>query len=191
MFRTLFVCTGNICRSPMGEFFWRDGLWDRLGDGSDDFVVASAGTFGLHDHPMEDFALQTMLTHHDIDGSTFRAKKLEAFMVDSADLVLTATRDHRAAAVTLSPKAVRRTFTIREFDRLSAVLDPATFPDADPVTRARALVAGAASQRGMVRPDKPSDDDVVDPYRGPMDGFVSCAVLIKETLQRPLDLIAG
>ncbi|MCU1602034.1 MAG: putative protein-tyrosine phosphatase [Frankiales bacterium] len=191
MFRVLFVCTGNICRSPMGELLLRDGLNDRLGDDSSDFVVASAGTFGLADHPLEELASRTLLEHHNIVGDTFRAKKLEAFMVDGADLVLTATREHRAAAVTLSPKAVRRTFTIREFDRLSAAVDPATLPETGPIERARALVAAAASQRGLVRADKPSDDDIIDPYRGPLDGFVDCAVLIKSTLQGPMDLIAG
>ena len=191
MFRVLFVCTGNICRSPMGELLLRDGLHERLGDASLDFVIASAGTFGLADHPLEEDAATVLMQHHGIDGSTFRAKKLEAFMVDSADLVLTATREHRAAAVTLSPKAVRRTFTVREFDRLSAAVDPATLPEGDPVERARALAEASASQRGLVRAERPSDDDIIDPYRGPHAGFVECAILIKDTLQGPIDLIAG
>ena len=49
MFRWLVVCTGNICRSPMAEHLVRDGLRTRLGEAAADFVVASAGTFGLAD----------------------------------------------------------------------------------------------------------------------------------------------
>ncbi|MCU1622098.1 MAG: Tyrosine phosphatase [Frankiales bacterium] len=191
MFRVLVVCTGNICRSPMAEHLLREGLRSRLGSEADTFVVVSAGTFGLTDNAMESFAADTLRDQHGIDGTAFRAKALADFMVTGADLVLTATRDHRAAAVTLQPQAARKTFTIREFDRLLSVVDPATLPTGDREARAHALVAAAASQRGLVRPDKPSDDDVTDPYRGPLAGYVSCAALLHGALQRPLDLLAG
>jgi protein-tyrosine phosphatase len=190
-FRLLVVCTGNICRSPMAEHLIRDGLRRRLGDGADRFVVASAGTFGLVDYPMEPFAVDTLRTHYTVDGTAFRAKALADVMVKGADLVLTATRDHRAAAVTLHPQAARKTFTIREFDRLVSGADPAALPADDPVGRAHALVAAAGAQRGLIRPDKPGDDDITDPYRGPLKGYEACAALLFEALQRPLDLIAG
>ena len=190
MFRILVVCTGNICRSPMAEHLLREGLRARLGAAADEFVVASAGTFGLAEHPMEQFAQDTLRDHHGIDGSAFRAKALADFMVSGADLILTATRDHRAAAVTLHPQAARKTFTIREFDRLLSVVDPETLPEGNPTERARAVVVAAAAQRGLVRPDKPGDDDITDPYRGPLHGYVSCATLLHTSLQRPLDLLA-
>jgi protein-tyrosine phosphatase len=191
MFRVLLVCTGNICRSPMAEHLMRDGLRQRLGPGAEDFVLASAGTFGLVDNPMDPFARDALRDQHGIDGTAFRAKALAAVMVSGADLVLTATRDHRAAVVTLHPAAARTTFTIREFDRLLSLVDPATLPTGDRVARAHAVVAAAASQRGLVPPRKPHDDDVIDPYRGPLSGYVSCATLLHGALQRPLDLLAG
>lgn len=64
-------------------------------------------------------------------------------------------------------------------------------PAGDPVERARAVVRAAATQRGLVRPDRPEDDDVADPYRGPESGFTACGALVHTTLQRPLDLLAG
>jgi protein-tyrosine phosphatase len=191
MFRVLVVCTGNICRSPMAEHLLRAGLRERLGDEAEQFAVASAGTFGLTDRPMEPFALDTLRDRHGIDGSAFRAQPLVDTLVSGADLVLCATREHRAAAVTLHPQAARRSFTIREFDRLLSVVDPATLPQGDRVARAQAVVTAAAAQRGLVRPPKPADDDIVDPYRGPLPGYVSCAALLHSTLQRPLDLLAG
>ena len=189
-FRVLFVCTGNICRSPMAEHLMRDGLRARLGPDADHFVVASAGTFGLVDHPMEPFASDTLRDHHAVDGSAFRAKALADFMVSGADLVLTATRDHRAAAVTLHPQAARRTFTIREFDRLLSTTTLADLP-ADLTERAPAVVAAAVAQRGLLRADKPGDDDITDPYRGPLKGFETCAALLQQALTHPLDLFAG
>jgi len=188
-FRVLHLCTGNICRSPMGELLMRAGLEERLGAGAADFVVESAGTWGHTGSPMEPFALST-LGGLGIDGGSFAARELVAEHVAAADLVLGATREHRAAAVVLQPRAAKRTFTLREFDRLLSVVDPVTLPS-EPVARAQALVAEAASQRGLIRPDTPRDDDITDPYQGPESGFRTCAALIQATLQRPLDLLAG
>jgi protein-tyrosine phosphatase len=189
-FRVLHVCTGNICRSPMAEHLMREGLRQRLGPAADAFVVESAGTWGQTGQPMEPYALST-LEAYDVDGSAFRARELVAAHVVGADLVLGATREHRAAAVVLHPKAAARAFTLREFDRLLGGIDASELPTGDPVERARAMVRAAAAQRGLVRPERPEDDDVTDPYRGPEAGFTACGVLVHAALQRPLDLLAA
>ena len=126
-----------------------------------------------------------------VDGADFRARELVAEHVVGADLVLGATREHRAAAVVLHPRAASRTFTLREFARLASAVDPASLGAQDPVERARELVRAAASQRGLVPPDRPSDDDLADPYQGPVRGFEVCGDLVRSSLQRPLDLIAA
>jgi protein-tyrosine phosphatase len=165
-FRVLHVCTGNICRSPMAERLTRAGLEQRLGPDARRFVVESAGTWGHSGSPMEPHAL-SVLAAAGVDGSDFRARELVAEHVVAADLVLGATREHRAAAVVLHPRAASRTFTLREFARL------------------------AAGQRGLVPPERPSDDDLADPYQGPERGFAVCGELVTGSLQRPLDLIAA
>jgi protein-tyrosine phosphatase len=189
-FRVLHVCTGNICRSPLAEHLMRDGLNTRLGDQAARFVVESAGTWGHTGSPMETHALST-LAAYDLDGSAFAARELVAEHVVAADLVLGATREHRAAAVVLHPRAAARTFTLREFARLAAAVDPGTLPAADPVERARALVVAAAAQRGLLPPVRPGDDDVDDPYQAPASAFASCGALVHSTLQGPLDLLGG
>src|SRR4051812_14277854 len=148
-FRVLHVCTGNICRSPMAELLMRDGLRKRLADDADRFVVESAGTWGHTGSSMEPYALTT-LSSYDVDGSAFTARELVAEHVVAADLVLGATREHRAAAVVLHPRAAARTFTLREFARLVGEVDPASLPADDPVERARALVVAAGPDRGPV-----------------------------------------
>ena len=174
-FRVLFVCTGNICRSPMGQAMLTSRLRAALGDHADGLVeVTSAGTYGLVGHPIEADAL-TALDELGIVPDAFAARELAKEILEGSDLVLTATREHRAAAVSMLPRGSRRTFTIREFARLVAAVDPAEVTGDDPVTRAGALVDAAAAQRGYVRAESPADDDVADPYRRRMDAFRAAA----------------
>lgn len=58
----LFVCYGNICRSPMAEFVFKDIIAER--GLSDRFHVASAGTSGEHiGDPPDRRAAATLLAH--------------------------------------------------------------------------------------------------------------------------------
>ncbi len=189
-FNVLHVCTGNICRSPMAEHLMREGLRRRLGERADGFRVGSGGTWGLTGSPMEPHALTTLASYA-VDGAAFRARELTSAQVAGADLVLAAAREHRAAAVVLQPRAAGRTFTLREFNRLTALVDPATLPAGDPVERARALVRAANGNRGLASPGRPRDDDLEDPYRERAAAFAVCAELVEALLQGPLDLLVG
>jgi protein-tyrosine phosphatase len=189
-FRLLFVCTGNICRSPMAERLVATALATRLGGDAARVVVGSAGTWGHEGSPMEPFALDTLVALG-LDrqaAAAFRARELTAAMVEDADLVLVASREHRAAVVTLVPRAAGRTFTLREFGRLACDVDAAELP-ADIVERGQALVAAAAARRGLV-PVGPAGDDLSDPYGAPARAFEQCAADIVEVLRPPLDLWA-
>lgn len=168
----------------------RAGLAQRLGIEAELFVVESAGTWGHSGSPMEDHA-HTTLAGYGVDGAGFQARELVAEHVAGADLVLAASREHRAAAVVLHPRAASRTFTLREFARLVSVVDPDGLPAGDVVERAHALVKAAAGRRGLVPPAHPSHDDLDDPYHAPASAFAVCAELVQATLAGPLDLLAG
>src|SRR3954469_13831085 len=143
-FRVLFVCTGNICRSPMGQAMLTSRLRASLGAAAADLVdVTSAGTYGLAGHPIEPDALD-VLDELGVVPDEFAARELAKDILEHSDLVLTATREHRAATVSMLPRGSRRTFTIREFARLVEAVDVAAVWGADPVTRASALVDAAA-----------------------------------------------
>jgi len=162
----LTVCTGNICRSPMGEVLLRQALRD-LG-----VRVHSAGTQALVDHEMTEQAQQLAVRHgsESTDAAAHRARLLTPNRLDESDLVLAMAREHRSHTVQLSPAALHRTFTVREFARLAATLSDdevrrgVNSAGSDPSARLRALARLVAGQRGMV-PAAPDEDDVVDPYR--------------------------
>jgi protein-tyrosine phosphatase len=97
------------------------------------------------------------------EGSGFAARRLTERLVQPVDLVLALTRAHRGDVVELWPKAVRRTFTLKEFARLIGEVDPDVLPSGGLAERLRAAVPLVSARRRQV-PD-PRLDDVVDPYR--------------------------
>lgn len=76
----LVVCTGNICRSPTGEYL----LKKELGPG---FNVMSAGLGALVDHPAEPTAMKIAM-EHGVDMSAHRARQINMDILKWADLVL-------------------------------------------------------------------------------------------------------
>jgi protein-tyrosine phosphatase len=170
--RVLVVCTGNICRSPAIERLLAAGLGGTFrgqGDGrlAPAIEVSSAGTGAVADLPMTG-EMATLVTAAGGVVAGFSSRNLTAGLVTEADVVLTATRRHRSTVVELVPSAVRRSFTLREFARLAASIDPADLPGAGATTadRLAALIPLATAHRGTVRPRAATDDDVIDPYGG-------------------------
>ena len=192
VYRVLFVCTGNICRSPFAERLLRARLDSKLGDAAARIEVASAGTFGLVGEPMMPEAAQTLLSYGGVDDG-FAAQALGVDAVDAADLVLGQTRENQSAVLKMVPRAASRTVTVREYARLLSDIRPADLAtlSTDPVERFRAVTAAAFGRRGYAPPQDPSDDDVPDPYGGPMAGYERAAAMIDEALAVPLSLLVG
>ncbi|MDG4766076.1 low molecular weight phosphatase family protein [Solwaraspora sp. WMMD406] len=205
-FTVLFVCHANVCRSPMAERLARRALWERLGPLADAFEVHSAGTHAVPDQAMHPYTARVLGENHaDPDG--FLSRLVDPAMVTTADLVLTASRRHRAHCVTLAPRSVSHTFTIRQFGRLAAAVaatrttvgigpdtraDPRTDgPDqaAEPLARARSLVVAAAAARSRVQPVSAEQDDLADPVLRPIGAFRDCARQVRQTLDTLLDII--
>ncbi|MDJ0323904.1 low molecular weight phosphatase family protein [Cryobacterium sp. PH31-AA6] len=175
-FSILTVCSGNICRSPLAEQLLRVGLaaWPEV-------ELASAGTIGLTGQGMPPQAAD-LSRHFGGDPSNHVAQVLTEEHLATADLVFAMSREHRRAIVELVPRAIRYTFTIREFARLISELtdddleEAAALPLDDVVGRFSTLVGLAASQRGAVAPPvSADDDDVIDPYRRSDEVYVESA----------------
>lgn len=164
-FRVLFVCTGNVCRSPAAEL-----IFARAAAGHD-IASASAGTNGLTGRGV-DGPTAYALREIGIDPSGHAGQRLTAGLITAADLVLTATTEHRSAVVQQVPLAFRRTFTLREFARLGAHLDPVEGEIAPDVLRRR--VAQVAEQRGLVEPGEPGVDDIGDPFGERLEVAQAC-----------------
>jgi len=106
----LFVCTGNVCRSPMAE-----GLFRQAVHGRNDYQVLSAGLGALDGQPPSPFAIQA-LKELGIDISAFRSHMLGPELVQQADYIFGMTHSHIDTVVLLYPHAAEKTFLLREFD---------------------------------------------------------------------------
>ncbi|MFD3453034.1 protein-tyrosine-phosphatase [Streptomyces sp. NPDC058691] len=189
-FRILHVCTGNVCRSPMAERLTRHELTLRLGDGASGIIVESAGTWGHEGAPMEAHAA-TVLAEYAADPTGFLGRELLDDHVIDADLVLTATRDHRAQVISMGHAAGLRTFTLKEFTRLVRAIDPTTLPEGSVTERARSLVRAAAALRGWLLAPTPDADEVYDPYGAPLTFFRSIGEEIHGALDPVLTALTG
>lgn len=107
--KVLFVCTGNICRSPVAERMLQQRS-DQMGLG---LLVSSAGTRALNGKPMHPESIR-VLQDRAIDSTDFASRLLTHALVTEFDAVLGLTREHRAAARQLAPVRWRRMFVLRE-----------------------------------------------------------------------------
>ena len=166
MVNILTICTGNICRSPFAERYLQRGF-DDIAPGS--FTVTSAGTGALVGRAMDERSAQRLAAAGG-DPEGFVSRQLTEALLGEADFVLALTAAHRARAVELSPRMLKRAFTVREFSRVLAAVAAddggGRLPrGGDKVEeRWKALPNLAALKRHGVRPADPGEDDVVDPF---------------------------
>lgn len=178
-FRILVVCTGNLFRSPLAAGLLQQGL-DEVAPGR--FSLDSAGTAGVVGAGVTD-NVRALSTDWGINLSEFRAKRLQHAHITNADLVIGMERWHRSQVVTLEPRALRRTFTLREFARIIHRLS--RHEESTSRQRWEDLVARAQRSR-VPAPDGPDFDDVVDPHD---DWDVLSPVMIDQMLPSVYDIV--
>lgn len=110
MTNVLFICTGNICRSPMAEGIFREIVRDQ-----GDFGVASAGVGAVDGQPPSRHAV-TALRELGIDITGQRSNVLTEDLVEAADVILGMTRSHVDAVLTMYPQAANKVHRLRDFD---------------------------------------------------------------------------
>ncbi|MEU9244928.1 low molecular weight protein-tyrosine-phosphatase [Streptomyces sp. NPDC048385] len=99
-YRVCFVCTGNICRSPMAESVFRARLAEA---GLDDRVDAdSAGTGGWHEGDGADPRTVRVLREHGYDSDHI-ARQFQASWFARLDLVIALDSGHLKALRRLAP----------------------------------------------------------------------------------------
>lgn len=103
----LFVCTGNTCRSPMAEGWFRKLLAERLGCSEDDlldhgYLVTSAGLAAAYGSPASPDSV-TVAAEHAIDLRGHESRPVTDQMLDQADHIYAMTRGHRDSILSIRP----------------------------------------------------------------------------------------
>lgn len=182
----LFVCTGNICRSPFCERLVRARARD-----AGVLAAASAGVRPVRGHPI-DAPIAAALRSLGVDPAGHRARAVTAELVVEAHLVLTADSAQRARILDVDPSALRRTFTLREFAHLGAGLPPLAAASGAELTD---RVAEVAARRGHADLAEPAALDIGDPFGAPprlvriyVDQLIEALGGAMAALGTPLDL---
>lgn len=113
----LFVCVGNICRSPSAEVMLRQAV---AGKG---IQVSSAGLGALVGHGI-DATAQELLVEQGMDGLAHRARQIDDAILGSADLVLTMERKHVRRIAEIAPQASGKTFLLGKWQQEREIPDP-------------------------------------------------------------------
>lgn len=107
----LFVCTGNICRSPIAEAIAKR-LWQ--GRARDKMKIHSAGTVALPGFKAAPLSIK-MMKKRGIDINLHRSTPLTTKTIEEADLILVMEQEHRKQILHTSPSAEGKVFLLKHF----------------------------------------------------------------------------
>lgn len=165
----LFVCTGNICRSPTGERLAAAYAAEHAIPGLE---VSSAGTRAVIGHAIHRQAA-VVLENLGGDASDFTARQLTSKIASAADLIIAMTSEHRDVVLEAAPRKLQRTFTLTEAARLASMEGAET-------------LASLAKLRSLMGANEISD--VPDPIGQSAEVFAAVGSQIADLLPPILEL---
>ena len=175
--KVLFVCTGNLCRSPMAEVLLKDELRRR---GRTDVEVASAGTWGMDGSPATPEAVETV-GELDIDLGKHRARSLDVDEVRSFDIVVAMTSVHVREIIQMVPDAGPKVVLLKQLRGTEVAPLAVNASDAE---RIQALLGGR-------RPASVRAHDVDDPMGMPLGTYRRSMTELLDGVERLTDLLCG
>jgi L-threonylcarbamoyladenylate synthase len=126
-FNVVFVCTGNICRSPMGEGILKAMV--KKTKFKDIFYIQSAGTLDLGPLPAHDFSLK-IADDNEVDLSSHKAKQISKQIVDDASIIFCMAMNHLHYLKKHYPQQKHKFYLLKDWKREKPLAVPSI---ADPI----------------------------------------------------------
>ncbi|WP_368498763.1 hypothetical protein [Herbiconiux sp. A18JL235] len=156
----LFVCTGNICRSPLAEKLVATRL-DEAGS-LPQLLTSSAGLHAVVGSSMD--TMPALIAQRHGADPAHVARQIDSSIADSASLILTMTVAQLNELVVEYPSTMKRAFTFAEFVEILEQLPDSVPPVDEESGRSLFDVAiDAFNNRSLIPRD--SKRDIDDPYR--------------------------
>jgi protein-tyrosine phosphatase len=164
-FSVLFVCTGNICRSPLAEQLFRLHHDSREGgEGVSEIIASSAGLHTTSGVPM-DLLAAAESTRRGGNPQGAVSRVFTGALARRADLILVMTQEHQTDVLQREPALLNRTFRLLEMARILSRLEDAGYPELSPMSTGFDVIAFASRVRSQYPPTGRETDDIADPYR--------------------------
>lgn len=173
--RILFVCTANVCRSPLAE-----GLMTKHAKRLASPIVASSASVDSVARIVHPIVVK-LLAEQGIEPSHTESQPLDRSLVDGADLVLTMTAEHALAVAGRHREATHRVFMLDHFAHVAPYPDPGSD------------IAGwlaALYQQPRLYGVNHDAHDIEDPIGGDETTFRRIATQIDALTARVADLLA-
>ena len=112
MYNILFVCTANICRTPIAKFYLRHLLTD---DGlASHYSVNSAGTWAMAGQTAEPNSI-LVCKEHDLSCTNHKATPITTTEMNQADLILCMGKEHHQDLSSIFPHFKNKIYVLTDY----------------------------------------------------------------------------
>lgn len=108
----MFVCTGNICRSPMAHGYMQKKVYDLKKE--NEYLISSCGTNANQGEKATYNAVKAMESYG-VDLTKHRATPIESSNIENYDLVFALTESHKTIILKIYPSLKDKVFTLKEY----------------------------------------------------------------------------
>lgn len=121
----MFVCTGNICRSPMAHAYLQKKVLDLKKE--NEYIISSCGTHAINGECATDNSIKA-IEKYNVDLTKHRATHIENTDITNYDLIFGLTDSHKRQIIESYPSIKNKVFTLKEYvsseERYKDIDDP-------------------------------------------------------------------